>query len=262
MDMGAGVTLLVFALAFITLALSKKDWGFEVQGNKYTVGELLPNIKLRRIPLILGCSLTVLGVLLIWSAVSTADGQTKVISPEGALSAPVYAGPSTISYRALPQVPVGTVLKLVCSAFGQPVRSATSETENRWDYAEGFGWLNYRNVTGGALRVNGCKDAVSHPSEGSTPPDATGPYSTYMDESADPIVYLDHSMSSNAVAHLRVTSLVRIKCTYVGGPVIPAPRALGSLASNNVWDYISSQHGWIPDSFVLTGSSTAVAPSC
>jgi hypothetical protein len=264
-----GIIFAVLGIACLIAAGTKKNFRFVFKLNKGPEGEIgagetVDNDAWRYTVLVVGVLMIGFGIFSNWPSGSTPDGRPRVIAPDGAISAPVYDGPSQISYRMLRHVPVETVLNLKCAAFGGSVPFASGGSSNLWNYVADVGWLNERYVsTGGAALVNGCLGSVSDPRVGTTPPDKhTGPYSTYTDEGADLIVYSDHTTSSRVVARLRGDSLVRIKCTYVGGPAIPAPRGHGPIASNNVWDLILSPSGWIPDSFVLTATSNAVAPSC
>jgi|GEM_PF-3592289 len=263
-----GIIFAVLGIACLIAGGTKRNFSVAIKlaggpEGKIGAGETIDSDVWRYTVLAVGVLLIGFGIFLNLPSGSTADGRPKVVSPVGARSAPVYTGPSQVSYRKLQEVQVESILDLRCSAFGAPVPFAVGGASNLWNYAEGVGWLNVRYVsTGDAPLVNGCTGSVSHLGVGTTPPDKTRPYSIYTDEGADLLVYSDHATNSSVVAHLKGDSLVRIKCTYEGGSTIPAPRGHGAVASNNVWDRILSPSGWIPDSFVLTGTSNAVVPSC
>jgi hypothetical protein len=169
-----------------------------------------------------------------------------------------YAGPSTHGYVAKP-INVNMPVRVICTVYGEPLPFGTKNA--LWDYTD-HGWLNDHYITTGATgpTAPGCTGTTSNPSPGTDlPTKASGPYAVIA---AVPVRTQPTSTAPTETPPLAAGTFVRLQCTIAKGPVIPAPRALGPGASNNVWDQVVNPVGWVPDSYVDTYSLTPVAPAC
>jgi hypothetical protein len=187
--------------------------------------------------------------------------QVQIVLGGGTGSTVACSGPS--NHYACTNLAAGTSVRLVCTAYGQP-QQFPGYTNGLWDYTS-EGWVNDHyvgtNVQGPA--APGCVGTISRPVAGSvTPSIANGPYAVVTDEATNVSVRTVPGQSSPAKTSLHSGTLVRLTCSVAAGPVVPAPRALGPGASNNYWDKLVGPVGWIPDSYVATYNTQAVAPGC
>jgi hypothetical protein len=173
-----------------------------------------------------------------------------------------YAGPSTQGYVVQGSVSVNTQVRVTCTVYGEP--ASPDVTDSLWDYTD-HGWVDNRYVSTGTTKPTapGCDGTTSNPSAGANlPTKSSGPYVVIAQEGAGVPLRAQPVLGSPAILELAAGTFVRIQCTIVKGPIIPAPRAIGSTGSDNVWDQIVDPDGWVPDSYVATYSKNPVAPPC
>ncbi len=173
-----------------------------------------------------------------------------------------YAGPSTQGYAVLGNVSVNTQVRVICTVYGEPASPGAGNA--LWDYTD-HGWLNNQFISTGTVKpiAAGCGGTTSKPSAGvNLPTRSSGPYAVIAQEGSGVPVRAQPSLGSPTIHELAAGTFVWIQCTVSKGPVVPAPRAIGSAGSDNIWDQIVDSSGWVPDSYVATYTKNSVAPSC
>jgi hypothetical protein len=160
------------------------------------------------------------------------------------------------------KVSAGSFLRLICTAYGEPV-TEQGGTGRLWD-ATDHGWISDQLLETGrsGAAAPGCLGNVRNPSPGRDAGSATsGPFAVIADAAL--IVHSGPSAPSPQSGSLIDGDLVLLDCSTRTGQQVPPPQRLSGAGGNDQWDrLLSPSTGWIPDSNVDSHSSGSAATSC
>ncbi len=174
---------------------------------------------------------------------------------------PIYGGPSSSAFdhtgtgRALQKVTV------TCTGYGDPF-TALGASSRLWDYIN-VGWLSDQVVQTGLSvpAVPACEGNVTSPTPSTQMPSKTlGPFPVVADGPLS--VHTQPDMGSPALREIHSGDLVLRSCSTPTATRVAPPSHLASAGGNAYWDRLQSGGGWIPDSYVDTGTGGAAAPRC
>lgn len=191
-------------------------------------------------------------------------GTYRVLEPADASAVQLTGGPSRSpqAFGVRGQVLAGTYLRLICTAYGEPV-TEQGGTSRLWD-ATDQGWISdllLETKQRGAA-APACAGNVHNPIPGGNDGAATsGPFAVIADGTLD--IRSGPDASSSRTSSLVDGDLVLLYCSTRTGQPVPPPQRLSGAGGNDQWDRLQSPStGWIPDSNVDSHTNGSAAPSC
>jgi len=178
----------------------------------------------------------------------------------------VYAGPSSSAYDRVRAGRADQQVTVLCVSYGDRFW-ALGSNGRRWDFTS-LGWLPDRLVRadGAGLASVSCRGNSMSPARsaerGAAPSSPSlGPCAVLADGQL--AVRSGPAEGDVAVGVLRSGDLVHLVCAQRLGATVAPPSRLGSTGGNDQWDRIDTPvAGWVPDSYVASGSNGSSASAC
>ncbi len=185
---------------------------------------------------------------------------------DGTGTVPVYAGPSSSAFDRVGAGRADQQVTVLCVSYGDRFH-ALGSNGRRWDFTS-LGWLPDRLVRadGAGLASVSCRGNSMSPARsterGAAPPSPLlGPFAVLADGQL--AVRSGPAEGDVAVGVLRSGDLVTLVCAQRTGVTAAPPGRLASSGGNDQWDRIDTPvAGWVPDSYVASGSNGSSASAC
>jgi CHAT domain len=169
-----------------------------------------------------------------------------------------YNGPSSEAYSRSTTLSASSVVQLTCALYGQRLWFKNG-SDSLWYWTD-HGWINDHFILTGTSKAirNECTTAVGSPMVGDKRPTAsTGPFATIGKQEIE--VKATPYATVATVDTLQTDRLVTIIC-HRSGDYVEAGHASGGISGTD-WDEIGEGR-WIPNAYLLTGTSSSPASPC
>ncbi len=195
------------------------------------------------------------------AAPAHADYPASLLAMDETGVLPIYGGPSLTAFDRSGSGRAFQKVTVICTGYGDAYK-ALGASSRLWDYTS-VGWLSDQVVQTGLSvpAAPACEGNVASPTPSTQMPSKTlGPFPVVSDGPLS--VRTQPDLGSTALREIQSGDLVLRSCSTPMATKVVPPSHLASAGGNAYWDRLQSDGGWIPDSYLDTGTGGATAPRC